>query len=279
MDKKNKPEEDFDNPFIPISELGMSEEGWYVNAADYYQALYESYSACCHDPNADQAPSSELDFGQDAPLNHQQMATTGRAGQFMWYSLTALYDESLHDVNDFMKMHNQHHLEAASNILESPSDNLLHAINNDENLVNMCRKPLVINITEFQNYFGNNYDAYGNYLNYFHQLGHFFGTPFVKGVFKHTENDKGKKIIRINPELVKGKDVIIPQIIATRQTIALFKRIAMFVCKNGANSAIGLFITRIKPAADGREPQKVSDEHGIQPLGPRFFGGFGIPGV
>lgn len=278
MDKEKK-KKDFESPFIPISDLGMSEEGFCVDVAELYTALYESYSACCHNPQADKTPSSETDFGKDEPLNHHQMSTVGRAGQFMWYSLSSLFDESIHQMNDFKRTHNNHHLETVSNPIESPSDNLLHAINNDEHLVNLCRKPLVLNVTEYNNYYGNNYGAYGNYLNYFHQVGHFFGVPFTEGVFEHIEKEDGKKYIRIKPELIKGKDVIIPQIIATRQTIDIFKRIAMFVCKNGANSAIGLFITRIKPTADGIEPKKVADKYGIQPLGPRFFGGLGIPVV
>lgn len=278
MDKKDKKE--FDNPFIPISELGMSSEGFTVNANELYEALYESYCACCQSKDADKAPSSENDFGKDKPLTSHQMATVGRAGQFMWYALTSVFDENIHVMDDFKLMHNKHHVDAACDILESPSNNLQYAINNDAQLASMFHEPIVINITEYNNYYGNNYGAYGNYYNYLQHMSNFFTGSFaVEDVFTHITRNDGTKVIRIDPSKVKGKDVVIPQIIATRQTIELFKKIAMFVCKNGAKSAIGLFITRIKPTMDGREPQKVDDKYAIQPLGPRFLGGLGIPVV
>lgn len=277
---KNKDKKDFDSPFIPISELGMSSDGYCVNTNELYTALYESYCACCQSPDADKVPSSESDFGKDSPLSTHQMATTGRAGQFMWYALTSIFDENLHTMDDFKRMHNQHHLDAACDILESPSNNLQHAFNNDEMLVYMCNEPIVINVTEYSNYYGSNYNEYGNYLNFLHHMAHFFTESIAEeNVFKHITKDNGTEVIRIDPEKVKGKDIIIPQIIATRQTIDLFKKIAMFVCKNGANSAVGLFITRIKPTIDGREPQRIDDKYAIQPLGPRFLGGLGIPFV
>lgn len=274
MAKKNK--EDFKSPFVPISELGMSEEGFFVDVNDMYNALYESYCACCHSEDADTCPSSEFDFGKDSPLEVHDFATTGRAGQYMWYSLTSVYDESLHTLDNFKKMHNQHHIEAANDPLESPSNNLQHAINNCQDLVSMCRNTVVINILDYSNYFGHNYDMYGNFLNYLHHMAHFFSTNLVSDLFSEIERE-GKKYIRINPALIKDKDVIIPQIFANQMTLNLFKRVSKFICKNGAKSVIGLFITRIKPTADGREPKQVSSKYAIQPLGPRFFGGLGIP--
>ena len=274
MAKKKK---DFKSPFIPISELGMSEEGWLVNVEEMNNALYESYCACCQSPDAATCPSSEYDYGKDGPLNTHNLATTGRAGQFMWVALTSLYEESLHNIDDFKKMHNEHHIDAACDFMESPSNNLQRAINNDQQLVNLCRDVVVVNITEYRNYYENNWNNYSNFLNYLHHMGHFFCSGLTDDVFKHIEKEDGSKAIRINPALIKGKDVVIPQVIASRYTLELFKKVAAFICKNGANSVIGVFITRIKPAADGREPKKISEKYTLQPLGPRFLGGFGIP--
>lgn len=272
-----KKKQDFESPFVRISELGMSEEGWLVNVEEMNNALYESYCACCQSPDAAACPSSEFDYGKDGSLTSHDMATTGRAGQFIWVALTSLYDESLHQIDDFKKRHNEHHVDAACDIMESPSNNLQYAINNDQHLVNLCRNVVVVNITEYRNYYENSLHNYSNFLNYLHHMGHFFGTDLTNDVFKQIEKNDGSKAIRINPQFVKGKDVVIPQIIASRYTLELFKKVAAFICKNGANCVIGVFITRVKPTADGREPQNISDKYTLQPLGPRFFGGLGIP--
>lgn len=272
-----KKKQDFKSPFIPISELGMSEEGWLVNVEEMNNALYESYCACCQSSEAATCPSSESDYGKDRALTSHDMATTGRAGQFIWVALTSLYDETLHQMDEFKAMHNKHHLEAACDILESPSNNLQHAINNDHELVNICRNVVVVNITEYRNYYENNWHNYRNFLNYLHHMGNFFGCGLTSEVFMHIEKKDGSKVVRINPNLIKGKDVVIPQIIASQFTLELFKRVAAFICKNGANSVIGVFITRVKPTVDGREPQSINEKYTLQPLGPRFFGGLGIP--
>lgn len=275
MSKKS--EDDFKSPFIPISELGMSEDGFMINTRELYDALYESYCACCQSPDADSVGYTEQDYGKEGPLSAQQLAVTGRAGQYMWHALTCIFDESIHQMDDFKRMHNEHHIDAACDMLESPSNNLQHAINNDMQLVSMCKTPVVISITEYSNYFANDMGMYSNHLNYLHHMAHFFETELLDGVFTHITKNDGTKVVRINPSLIKDKDVIIPQIFATRGTIDLFKRVSKFLCKNGAKSVQGLFITRIKPTSDGVEPKRVNDKYTIQPLGPRFFGGLGIP--
>lgn len=112
---------DFNNPFIPISELGMSSDGFRVNANELYNAVYESYCACCQSKDADKVPSSENDFGKEQMLSTHHMATTGRAGQFMWYALTSVFDENIHTMDDFKRMHNEHHIDAACDILDPSS--------------------------------------------------------------------------------------------------------------------------------------------------------------
>lgn len=270
MEKKKN---EFANSFIPVSELGMSENNWTINVNDLNNALYESYCACCKLDNADTCQSSEKDRGKEKGLNTDQLAVSGRAGQYLWVALTCIFDENLHKMDEFKEMHNRHHIDAACDILESPSTNLQLAINNDPSLVNLCRAPIVININEYADYFANEEGIriYGNFLDYLSHMSYFFsGTPFfASDVFTHIEKEDGKNVIRINPEEIKGKDVIIPQIVATRDTLDLFKKVAKFVCKNGANSAIGVFITRLKPAIDGREPKNISEKYRIKPLGER----------
>jgi len=72
---------------------------------------------------------------------------------------------------------------------------------------------------------------------------------------------KHNNVIEYDWTLLKDKDVIIPFILGTQSSIRLFARIASEVCgSHKASCAVALFITRIKPSLDGKEPKIVERE-------------------
>mgnify|MGYP003300231990 CR=1 FL=1 len=256
MSNKKKPNQ---SPFISARELGIDTSKFKINVKDLYDELYESYCACCSMPDADKAPFSEHNFGNEKDLEIHDMAVEGRAGQYRWYALTNLYDESVHALNEFKKRHNRHHIEAACNPLVSPTKNLIHAINNKYEIYSYFKNPIVVNTTIFLKNFDSNAYEFENYLK------HSFRQNVFEDVF-YNEEDK----IKIYKEKIKDKDVIIPQVLATRHTLNQLVKIAKFVCQNGAKTATGIFLTRLKPTSDGVEPKQITSKYRIQPLGPSF---------
>ena len=62
--------------------------------------------------------------------------------------------------------------------------------------------------------------------------------------------------VNYNWNLIRDKDVIIPFVIGSQESIKKYAEIASAICvKSKASCAIGIFITRIKPSLDGRDPQ------------------------
>ena len=254
--KNRKPEE---NLFIPITELGLDPSQYRVNLNELQDALYDSYCACCSDPNADKAPSCEQDFGKDKDLDVCEFAVGGRAGQYRWYALTNLYEESIHKLDDFKKRHNRHHYEAACDPFTSPSENLTNAINNTYEVWSYLKNPVVVNTSILSSGFNQSAHDLETYLM------NFFQQNFLDEVLYSAD---GK--IKVHREKIKGKDVIIPQVLATNSSLKRFVALSKTICKCGAKSVTGIFVTRLKPASDGTETKSISPQNRIQPLGPRF---------
>lgn len=245
--------------FVPAKELGMDDSDFMVDVNYWNEQMYDMYKDSCHRKDSlDSAQSLEKHID---PNGKKQFACFGRVGFFEWNAVSLYFDENIHKMNDEKQRFNSHHqMSMADEFIEHPGENLSLAINNDNHLLNLLRNPVVANMSDTFKETNWRLREMETHLRHFMQLPLFS----EKEVFTHDEN----KVV-FNHEIYKGKDVIIPFIYATTQTLEIFGRYAKKLADSGANTVIGIFATRIVPTIDGREG-RVSSDYQVRSFSPRL---------
>lgn len=245
------------NPFVPASELGFDNEDFFIDDFGMDQ-LYELYVDSCHLPDCLDERQSMQDLVNNE--DEDRFAITGRMGYFQWYALSAYFDPQLHKMNNIKIQYNEHHKDSAGdNLLEGPGIHLCKAIN-ESDLVNILRNPVVANTSDMYSEMNWNLKEMETCLRNFCNISIF---PEKEIITREGNN------IKINKETIKGKDVIIPIIYATNQNMFLFSKLADQICKLGANTAVGIFATRVMPSIDGNEG-KIQSGFEVASFSPRF---------
>ena len=272
---KDISEEDIRSMFIPVEELGKDSSSYTVNADYWFNEMYEMYKDSCHFDNClDPAQSNEQHCPVDE-LRARSFSALGRVGFFRWYALTLYYDASVHKMDEQKTKYNAHHKKVLCEQFGSdPGDSLCHAINNDQDLVNILRRnPIVADTQECVEGWDEEHDClsleYSQIQDMAVRLSVFLGQgALLKNIFKQ---EKGE--IKIDPKLIKGKDVVLPFVWANRERLKLYGKLAKMCVDNGANTVLGIFISRQVPTMDGREAAKIPMD--FEPdLSPRFSFGF-----
>ena len=265
-------EDDLRSMFIPVEELGMDESQFTVDADYWFSQMYDMYKDYCHfDDSLDPAQSTEMHIPVEK-LNSRRFSAIGRVGFYRWYALTRYFDKSVHKMDDEKVKNNEHHKDTlCEEILSDPGENISHAINNDDELVNVLQhNPIIANTQECveawdeeHGYFTFEYSRIRDMTT---RLSVFLGQgPLLTDIFK-----KDKDALVIDANVIKGKDVVLPFIWANRETLKLFGELAKRCCDNGANTVVGIFAARQVPTMDGREAARIPQEYEPISFGPRF---------
>lgn len=265
-----------DNIFIPAEELGMDSGRFTVDPDYWFNEMYELYKDSCHlDNPLDPAQSNEAHCPVDK-LRSRQFTALGRVGFFRWYSLTLYFDENIHRMDEQKKKYNNHHKKTLCERFSSdPGETLCHAINNDQDLVNILqRNPIVANTQECVDGWDEEHDClsleYSQMQDMAVRLNVFLDQgPICCEVFVKEGNG-----LSINSDFIKGKDVVLPFVWANKANLKLYGELAKKCVDNGANTVVGIFASRQVPTMDGREVMKIPQDYVPESFGPRFSFGF-----
>lgn len=105
----------------------------------------------------------------------------------------------------------------------------------------------------------------------------FLGLEWNEGLELSIEDNR---LVAKNGDLsaLKGKDVILPFIYANKSSLKLYGQVANIICNFAkANTATGIFITRIMPTMDGKNPDTLSQDEFVPIISPWF--GMEIPSL
>lgn len=270
MDNKNN-QNDFRSKFIPVEELGADPSNFVVDADYWYNEMYELYKDSCHSENPlDERQSTEAYIGPEH-IDQHTFSAIGRVGFFQWYALTLYFDESIHKLDETKVLHNKNHQRTLCGQMADPGENISHAINNNNDILNILqRNPVVANTEECVESWDSVHDCLSKDYNDIREmtvrLNVFLGQgPICFNVFT---KEKGRLII--DPNTIKGKDVVLPFIWANNKYLTMFGDMAKRCIDNGANTVVGVFASRQVPTMDGREASNIPSKYQPSSFGPRL---------
>ena len=267
--EKDKRNDDFSSLFIPASELGLDIKDFMVDPDYWNNEMYELYKDSCQSKRClDESLTKETYIDADQ-INNKSFSAWGRTGIFRWYALTVYFDRTIHKMDKTKEKHNENHVDAVCNPFPAtPIENLFDAINNDDGLVNILqRNPIVANTFDFPEYSIESREFYD-----LHWLTNMLNGFLEKSSFGNEIFEVKDGVLSINKERTKGKDVVMPFIWATNKMLKSYGELSKKCIDNGANTVVGIFISRQVPSMDGREPVKIPHEYEIPPLGQFGFG-------
>lgn len=229
--------------FIPISELGMSSEGYMINVDELNEGLYESYVAMCHSNDADDQSAAHEAVTKDY-LNGD-FAVYGQRGMFKWFTLAAKYPTEIHKMNTEKIEHNKFYSELQNGGGYSLGQRLATVINRNDFFTRQLRSHVVVNPTVFISGYDPSYEDICMMSSF---LEKFVSQDERDLVYKDGEN------LRVKKEKIKGKDVIIPFAYITESTLNFFPRVAkdIFIKHCGANTVTAVGLVRFVPSIDGK---------------------------
>ena len=246
--EKDFNEEDLRSLFIPAEELGMSGNlnDYTIDANYWFEEMYQMYKDNCHSNDCLDPRQSVESYRKPEELDELQFTAMGRVGYFRWYALTTYYDESVHKMDDLKRQYNQHHHDTACNpLMSDPGTSILHAINNDKELVHFLRhNPIVGNVSECHNIPVTQMFELETRLSEFLDQ----GIAAAK-IFKPTGDGR----ISIDTNLVRGKDVILPYVWLDKNEMTSFGIIARNLIRCGASTVLAICGSKIIPTTDGKE--------------------------
>lgn len=271
MDNK-KEKNDYSSMFIPVEELGANPNDFVVDANYWFNEMYEMYKDSCHSENPlDERQSIEKYIATDK-IDKHTFSAIGRVGFFQWYALTLYYDESIHKMDVAKNSHNRNHLmTVCDEVVADPGENISHAINNNDDLLNILqRNPIIANTEECVECWDSVHDCLSKEYNDIREmtvrLNVFLGQgPICYEVIKK----EGEKVV-IDGNIIKGKDIVLPFIWANNRFLKIFGELAKKCIDNGANTVVGIFASRQVPTMDGREASIISHKYEPASFGPRF---------
>lgn len=229
--------------FIPISELGMSSEGYMINVEELNEGLYESYVAMCHSSDADDQSSAYETVTKDYLKG--DFAVYGQRGMFKWFTLAAKYPKDIHKMNAEKKEHNNFYFELQNGGGYALGERLTTAINRSDFFIRQLRSHIIVNPTIFISGYDPSYEDISMMSSF---LEKFVSQDQGDLVYKDGEN------LRVKKEKIKGKDVIIPFAYITESTLNFFPKVAkdIFIKHCGANTVTAVGLARFVPSIDGK---------------------------
>lgn len=228
---------------IPVSELGMSSEGYCIDNEYLNDELYKSYIAMCHSNDADDVSQAFERVTKDY-LNGG-FTVFGQRGMFKWFTLAAKYPTNVHRMNDEKNEHNVYCSEVQKGGGYSLGLRLANAINSCDLFTCQLQSCIVVDISIFLNNDASIEDT-------------MMMTSFLENFFNQKERnllykDNGKQ--KVKKAEIKGKDVIIPFAYITENTLNYFPKIAkqLFIDQCEANTVTAVGLIRFVPSIDGKQ--------------------------
>lgn len=235
---------------VVLDELGVDTSGYQINSTTMSDLFYELYCNSCQASDRE-----DFDFAEDYVIGKDmaQLTSAGRIGSFRWYALTTFYGTDIYKMNYERSGQNKIHRDTMQRGSYALGEILNRAINSSKDMHSLLREPIVLNTKDFLDVREYGFlSALQNHLENFMELPH-IDIAKING-----------KIIEYDWKLLRDKDVIVPFVIGSQDNINKFAQIAKSICgKTKASCAVGLFITRVKPSLDGKEPKIIDPKDQI----------------
>ena len=250
MKEKMSSREVCKHSFVALDELGVDTSGYTINSLALADTFYEMYSDSCQREHKNNYEFSEdYEIGRDIA----QLTSSGIIGTFRWFALTTYYGPDVYKMNKDRELQNSIHRETMQRGSYELGKFLNHALNSSKDIQSLIREPIVLNTKDLMDI-----SEYGFLSAMQNHLENFMELPHVD-IAKVEDN-----MVIYDWSLLSEKDVIIPFIIGSQSNLNKFARIASEICgKDKATCAVGVFITRIKPSLDGRDPQIIDNKEQI----------------
>ena len=211
--------------------------------------VYQKYKADCQSSDAGDLSKSKPAKLLPIPTRFPLWTSAGTAGKFMWRALTSVYTPQVHTIDDEKKKYNDYHdLRRMEGGLWMMS-RVFNSMKNDPMIAPLMINVLALNTNVFYTGKPEKVLVDGMY-EFFRQ-----NTLDDSEVF-YIENQHALAHF----DVIRGKDLIFPGLIAVPETLKLFSKVASALCSNGANTCVGVFLTRLMPNERGQYPSYLPKE-------------------
>ena len=249
---------------VSLDELGIDTSNYRINLNDLYPLDVE----LCHRQPVDYNQVDEKTTSSES----NEFSAWGRVANYDWVALTQLYSSTLFTtLSEDKKSQNSKHFNAIRMGYQL-GQYLNQAIQNSTMLrVRLIQKNFVVPDTSALAW--NGIHEHTNHMAI--HIRKFLGLEWNSGPKLEIENNH---LIANKGSLsdLKGKDVILPFIYANKDSIKFYGQLANIICNFAkANTATGIFITRIMPTMDGRNPNSLAQNEYVPIISPYF--GMEIP--
>lgn len=239
-----------------LEELGIDTSNYLKDREPIEDWSYESYCQFCQNPKETSIYNEDLinsDIGQ--------FTTFGITNGYKWLSLTTYFGSDIYKQKAEKLEQNRNHRQTMLCGGYALGQYLLEALNKSTIAHTYIREPIILNMSAIMPY------PHSIYLIYLEKLlENFMETTHIESINKY------KNSYTYDFQKLHQKDVIIPLIEATQYNLDIFCDIASQICgPNKATSVFGIFITRLKPALDGRETKIINEEDKIPIISPSPF--------
>lgn len=245
---------------ISLEELGIDTSNYCININDLYSFVVD----LCH-----QRP---VDFNQIVEKTtssaSDEFSAYGRVANFDWVALTQLYSSTLFTaLSEDKKTQNAKNSRAIAMGFQL-GQYLSQAIQNSS-MLRICLNQRNFVVPDTSDLAWDGIHEHTHHMAI--HIRNFLGLKWDSGPKLGIEDNH---LVAKEGSLsdLKGKDVILPFIYANNSSINLYGQIANIICNfANANTANGIFITRIMPTMDGKEPNSLAQYEYVPIISP-FFG-------
>lgn len=245
---------------VSLDQLGIDTSNWQININDIYQLDYDR----CHRKDVDFNHTRENTIGTKVG----EFTSWGEIANFDWVALTQIYSSVIfNNLSCEKKLQNDIHHKTICMGYQL-GQYLNSAIQNNSMLgIRLRRRRIAIPDTSEIAWNG----IHEHTMHMATHLRKFFRLEPLSGVKLAIENNQ---LVAKEGKLMdlKGKDVFLPFIYANKDSIKLYGQVANILIKVAqADTVTGLFITRIMPTMDGRNPSSLARDEYVPIISP-FFG-------
>ena len=245
---------------ISLDQLGINTSNWQINVDDIYQLEYDR----CHRKDVDFNHTREKTIG----TKESEFASWGEIGNFDWVALTQIYSSVIFKNISSEKKH-QNDIHRNTICMGYQLGQYLNSAIQKNSMLGTRLRRRKIAVPDTSEMAWNGIHEHTMFMTT--HLRKFFGLDPISGVKLAIENNQ---LVAAEGKLtdLKGKDVFLPFIYANDDSIKLYGQVANILIKVAqADTVTGIFITRIMPTMDGRNPNSLSQDELVPIISP-FFG-------
>jgi hypothetical protein len=217
------------------------------------ESIFDNYVMDCQSEDAGDLSKSKPASLLPIPTSAPYWTSSGTAGKYLWRSLTSVFSPEVHKLDDQKKRYNHYHdacrYKGGTGIMRL----LLDSIDYDPEISQILRNFQVVN---------------SNVL--------YTGRPekvvidgLVEGlqdaIFRYDDILYLKESNRLGvySEVVQNSDLIYPDLLVNQQSIKQYVAIASALCKAGARTCVGIFVTHLVPNERGQYPTCLPQDMGL----------------